>query len=145
MKNKIIGVYDTACTRLYFFNKKYSSKFMLMLGLGLLTIGIQDLSHANANNNGSFKGFQDPNFIDMPIRVAVGNLFAFIEGAFGALIMVIAGLGAIVSAAMGAYRAAVSMIVVAVGAFILRALVSLFFGDQFFTVGTGPAGTLTPE
>ena len=53
------------------------------------------------------------------------------EGAFGALVMVVAGLGAIVAAAMGAYRAAVGMLVVAVGAFILRALVSLFFGDNY--------------
>jgi hypothetical protein len=45
--------------------------------------------------------------------------------------MVVAGLGAIISAAFGAYRAAVGMLVVAVGAFILRALVSLFFGTQF--------------
>ena len=45
--------------------------------------------------------------------------------------MVVAGLGAIVAAAMGAYRAAVGMLVVAVGAFILRALVSLFFGTDY--------------
>ena len=45
--------------------------------------------------------------------------------------MVVSGIGAIVAAAMGAYRAAVGMIVVAVGSFILRALVSLFFGSEF--------------
>jgi len=45
--------------------------------------------------------------------------------------MVVAGLGAIISAAMGAYRASVGMIVVAVGSFILRSLVSLFFGVGF--------------
>ena len=38
---------------------------------------------------------------------------------------------AIVAAAMGSYRAAFSLVVVAIGAFILRALVSLFFGTDF--------------
>ena len=45
--------------------------------------------------------------------------------------MLVAGLIAIIAAAMGAYRAAVGMLVVAVGAFILRSLVSLFFGENF--------------
>ena len=48
--------------------------------------------------------------------------------------MVIAGLGAIVAAALGAYKGALSMVVVAVGAFILRSLISLFFGNNFFAV-----------
>ncbi|MFN8392807.1 MAG: hypothetical protein U0136_21115 [Bdellovibrionota bacterium] len=66
----------------------------------------------------------DPRKIDC----SVDGLFKLIEGSFGAMLTVTAGLGAIISAAMGAYRAAVSMLVVAVGSFILRALVSLFFG-----------------
>ena len=66
------------------------------------------------------------------VEHAVGSLFLLIEGAFGALIMVVAGIGAIIAAAMGAYRAALGMLVVAVGAFILRALVSLFFGSGNF-------------
>lgn len=69
----------------------------------------------------------DPGMIDC----AVGALFQLIEGSFGALIMVVSGLGAIVSAALGAYRAAVGMLVVAVGAFILRSLVALFFGSGY--------------
>jgi hypothetical protein len=36
---------------------------------------------------------------------------------------------------MGAYKAAVGMLVVAVGAFILRSLVSLFFGTNFEDYG----------
>ena len=75
--------------------------------------------------------FTEASYDDELVRNAVGNLFRLIEGAFGALIMVVAGLGAIVAAAMGAYRAAVGMLVVAVGAFILRALVSLFFGTDY--------------
>ena len=73
---------------------------------------------------------------DMPVAdstligCAGGALFDLIEGNFGAVIMIVAGLGAIVSAAMGAYRATVGMLVVAVGSFILRALVSFFFDSS---------------
>jgi len=42
-----------------------------------------------------------PDFEPVLIENAVGNLFRLIEGAFGALIMVVAGLGAIVAASMG--------------------------------------------
>ncbi len=77
------------------------------------------------------------NYNDSLVKKAIGNIFCLIEGAFGALIMVIAGLGAIIAASMGAYRSSVSMLVVAVGAFILRSLVSLFFGE--FLVGQGAA------
>lgn len=74
---------------------------------------------------------QDSDYDDRLQRNATGNLFRLIEGAFGALIMVVAGLGAIVAAAMGAYKMALTCLVVAVGAFILRALVSLFFGTDY--------------
>jgi len=70
-------------------------------------------------------------FQDTLIRNATGNLFRFIEGAFGALLVVSAGLGAIIAAILGAYRTAFSLLVVAVGAFILRAYVSLFFGTNY--------------
>ena len=93
----------------------------LCLGAILLIVGLQEVAHA----------FAEPNYNDTLIRNAVGQLFKLIEGAFGALIMVVAGIGAIVAASMGAYRLAVSMLVVAVGAFILRSLVSLFFGENF--------------
>lgn len=77
----------------------------------------------------------DPNYDDSLNRFATGNLFRFIEGAFGALVMVSAGIGAIVAAAFGAYKAAISLLFVAVGAFILRALVSLFFGTNYPAYG----------
>lgn len=68
-------------------------------------------------------------------RNAVGNLFKFMEGSFGALVMTVAGIGAIIAASMGAYKAAVGIMVVAIGAFILRALVSLFFGTDYEEFG----------
>jgi hypothetical protein len=43
--------------------------------------------------------------------------------------MVSAGIGAIMSSAFGQYRAALSLLVVALGAFILRSVLSTFFND----------------
>lgn len=58
---------------------------------------------------------------------ACGRLLGLIEGSFGALITVAAGIGAIISSSVGGFRTAWTLLVVAVGAFILRAYVTLFF------------------
>ena len=73
----------------------------------------------------------DQPYDDSLPRYATGNLFMLIEGAFGALIMTAAGLGAIIAAVLGAYKTALTLLVVAVGSFILRSLVSLFFGTNY--------------
>jgi len=57
---------------------------------------------------------------DFRIAEFTERMFSLIEGNLGAMIMVVAGLAAIVSAAFGAFRAAISLLVVAVGAVILR-------------------------
>ena len=44
--------------------------------------------------------------------------------------MVAAGIGAILSSAFGQYKAALSLLVVAVGAFILRSIIGTFFNDN---------------
>jgi hypothetical protein len=106
---------------------------MFLLGTVLLVGGLAQLSYAT-------NSYSEANYQDFLVRGAVSNLFRLVEGAFGALIMVVSGLGAIIAAAMGAYRAALGMLVVAVGAFILRSLVSLFFGSNFQpaqTLGSG--------
>ncbi len=117
--------YEAICRRSYTFWTARSSAILLILGGILLLDGLSQMSLAQTNT------FSKANYNDDLVQNAVGNLFCLIEGAFGALIMVVAGLGAIIAAAMGAYRAAVGMLVVAVGAFILRALVSLFFGTDY--------------
>lgn len=104
---------------------RHGNLLLFVLGVAILSAGLVDISYAQSTS------FTEADYNDSLVRNAVGNLFGLIEGAFGALVMVVAGLGAIVAAAMGAYRLAVSLIVVAVGAFILRALVSLFFGEDF--------------
>ena len=108
---------------------KNSNAIMFVLGAGVLVTGLDSLSHAQTAGS-----FTEAGYNAFYIRAAVGNILGFLEGPFGALIMVIAGLGAIVAAALGAYKGALSMVVVAVGAFILRSLISLFFGNNFFAV-----------
>lgn len=105
---------------------KRAELLLFTLGVILLLDGMYTISVAQTD-----RSFSEANFDDSLIRGSVGNLFKLIEGAFGALVMVVSGLGAIIAAAMGAYRAAVGMLVVAVGSFILRSLVSLFFGTEY--------------
>ena len=128
MLSRCVAAYNAAGARIALSAERHASTLLLMLGFTLLVGGMSDLSIAQDGPSGSFT---EAAFEDDLIRASVGNLFKLVEGAFGALVMVVAGLGAIIAAAMGAYRAAVGMLVVAVGAFILRALVSLFFGTRY--------------
>jgi hypothetical protein len=107
--------------------QKSGGMLLFVLGLVVLAGGLSALADAQ----GGGTTFHKADYNDTFVRVAIGNLFGLVEGSFGALVMVVAGLGAIVAAAMGAYRGALALVVVAVGAFVLRALVSLFFGDEF--------------
>lgn len=100
-----------------------------LMGVLILYSGLLQLSYAQGG--GPQGSFTENAYGDDLVRCAVANLYKLVEGAFGALVMVVAGLGAIIAAAMGAYRASLGMLVVAVGSFILRSLVSLFFGDNF--------------
>lgn len=102
-------------------------------GLALLSAGLGQISNAQVVEL-SYSGMDyDPGLISC----AVDAIFQLIEGAFGALVMVIAGLGAIIASALGAYRASLSMLIVAVGSFILRSLVSLFYGTDFTSCTPG--------
>ena len=129
--------YNVACAKLALITERYASALLLLLGGALLVGGMADISLAQGG--GPTGSFSEASYDDNLVRNSVGNLFRLIEGAFGALVMVVAGLGAIIAAAMGAYRAAVGMLVVAVGAFILRALVSLFFGAEYVELDVGGA------
>ena len=131
MLSALLQKYSQMGVASYCILKNYEIQAMFLIGALLLSGGLAELSVA-AGGTGTISN-SEADFNDELIRNSVGNLFLLIEGAFGALIMVVAGLGAIVASAMGAYRAAVGMLVVAVGAFILRALVSLFFGSEYET------------
>lgn len=97
---------------------------LFLLGVVLLSAGMEGVSFAQITS-GETDSLGEYN--DERISEAVNRIFGYLEGSFGALIMVAAGLGAIISSAFGQYRAALGLLVVAVGAFILRSLVSTFF------------------
>ena len=52
------------------------------------------------------------------------------DGGYGSLLATIAGVAAIIAAAMGGFKAAWSLIVVAISSFILNAYRTLFFGTS---------------
>jgi len=93
-------------------------------GLGILLIGSQDMSLAQLQDR------YDIEYNDQRVDNVINAIFVYLEGSFGALIMVSAGLLAIVSSAFGQYRAALGLLAVAVGAFLLRSLVGTFFNDE---------------
>lgn len=73
------------------------------------------------------------NYNDKRVVEATNGVLLYLEGSFGALVMVSAGIGAILSSAFGQYRAALGLMVVAIGSFILRSLMSTFFNDANIT------------
>ena len=105
--------------------------FCFVFGLVLLLFGTNAVVQAQTGIQLT-DSFKTPGFDDNDIRVAVGLLLQFIEGAFGALVMVVAGLLSIIAAAMGSFKTSLTMLIVGVGAYILRSLVSLFFGTNFY-------------
>ena len=93
----------------------------VLLGLGMLWVALG--GEVSAQTAGT------THYNDIRISQAANAVLTYLEGSFGALVMVAAGLGAIISSAFGQYRAALSLLVVSVGAFILRSLISTFFND----------------
>lgn len=116
-----VGLCRRAYCALLTLTSRQATKLLFLFGAVLLIVGLAELSQAAP--------------VPLPkryrpehVRGAVALLLKFSEGSFGALLMVTSGVGAIISAAFGAYKAATSLLVTAVGSFILRALISLFFG-----------------
>jgi hypothetical protein len=94
---------------------------LLIVGVGLLVAGLSSPADA----------YQPvANFNDDRIAEAADVIMTYVHGSFGALIMVCSGIAAILSAAFGGYRAALGLLVVAVGSFILRSLVGTWFNDS---------------
>lgn len=102
-------------------SRKHIQVALFATGVTLLTIGL--LSGASAQP-------ADIHYNDIRISKSVNAILTYLEGTFGALVMVAAGLGAILSSAFGQYRAALGCLIVAVGAFILRSVMATFFNDQ---------------
>jgi hypothetical protein len=97
---------------------------------GIICLGIGFSSDVFANTGAGGWNARGGEIEDARIANAVSTLFKFLEGSFGALIMAASGIGAVLSAAFGQYKMALSCMVVAVGAFILRSMLNTFFNTQ---------------
>lgn len=109
-------------------NLKNLSKALFLIGLFIIVTEPAYAQFGNTPNNpNSSNG--SPIYIDDDRIVAVMQvILGYLEGSFGALVMVIGGIMAIVSAAFGQYKAALGLLIVACGCFILRSVVNTFFG-----------------
>lgn len=135
---KVYGSYTAMCSSVHVkfssFIHSHASKALFTIGICFLVIGLTQIANAQIEETVTAGTW------DAEIGQALSNIFGVIEGSFGALVMVVAGLAAIIAAAMGAYKGALGCLVVAVGAFILRSMVRLFFGDSG---GLGTASAIT--
>jgi hypothetical protein len=127
MSEKVIGGYNPTSTKLMLYVERCATTLVLMLVLDLVLVSVSGITLlagwlADLSLDGHFteSNFQD----DLLRNIPLWNLLKAIECPFGALIMLVAGLIAVVAAAMRAYKTAVRMLAVAAGALILRYLFS---------------------
>ena len=102
-------------------SSKQVQVMLFLLGICLLSGGLADSASAAALTT---------RYNDTRLTNSINAIMTYLEGSFGALVMIAAGIGAILSSAFGQYRAALGLMVVAVGAFILRSFVGTFFNDR---------------
>lgn len=108
---------------------KYPNLCCFILGISLLMYGLTHLSFADTPADGSEAA--------EIIKKQMCKIMVLLEGPFGALICVVAGLAACVTAAMGAYKMAMACVVIACGVFVTESFTRLFFGDSMFSDCSG--------
>ncbi len=132
MFDKIKETYLDVCHRIGAFkvapSEAQAQAALFVFGVALLAAGFS--SDALAAGGGVIT------YNDERIANSTNAVLTYLEGSFGALVMVASGIGAILSAAFGQYRAALGLMVVAIGSFILRSLMSTFFNDTEITATT---------
>ena len=110
--NDLIKGYNRACVNLVFSPTKCQRICLALFGVVMIASVSPHDVYAGA---GSFS-------------VACNKMLLLVEGAFGALVAAVAGVAAIVAAALGGFKMAWSLVVVSIGAFILRSWIQLFQG-----------------
>lgn len=117
MKAKLISLCQAAHAAFVAPKREHVQYILFVFGVALTTLGLASSAYAG--------NIVQPDYtrLDEVISIVLG----LIEGRFGVLVMLCAGIGAIISSAFGQYRAALSLLVVALGAFILRTIISIFF------------------
>ena len=110
---KAAQLYRGACCHAVSAAERNSSAILFGVGALLLVGGLNELADAQV-------------VASVQAQAACSRLLAYMETGFGALVAAAAGVGAIVAAAVGGFKAAWSLLVVSIGAFILRAYITLF-------------------
>ncbi len=112
-------------------NRQHIQSLLILVAYALiLSISVTAYSNINFIDLSDFPGNAPGYYNDLRIGEVVNRILNYLEGSLGALIMVSAGLLAILSAAFGNYRASIALLVVAIGPFILRSFVGSFFNDE---------------
>ena len=123
MKNAYVDLAQKISAAAIAPTEKQARVALFVAGVAILGLGLSHEVSAQVSSGAVI------NYNDDRVTNAVNAIMTYLEGSFGALIMAASGIGAIMSAAFGQYKAALSLMVVAVGAFILRSLISTFFND----------------
>lgn len=128
VKNKYVLFCQRAGAVLHAPDQSQIQLILFASGVVLLSVGL--CAGLDAQTFGGAGGGHHIQYNDVRFGESINAVLTYIEGTFGAMVMVAAGIGAILSSAFGQYRAALGLLVVAVGAFILRSLIGTFFNDD---------------
>jgi hypothetical protein len=74
------------------------------------------------------------------VDFAITEICKHMEGSLGSLLMIAAGVGGIISAAMGNIRAMYSCLITAIGAFTISSMLSLYFPEAANKCSNGTTG-----
>ncbi len=74
------------------------------------------------------------------VDFAISEICKHMEGSLGSLLMIAAGVGGIISAAMGNIRAMYSCLITAIGAFTISSMLSLYFPAAAEKCSNGTSG-----
>lgn len=125
-KNMLMKLIRSARSELTSFMVSHPHAVRGITALGAALI-LASPENAFAGGNGGNAGGEAE--YDEQVTIQVCRIVAMSQGMFGALVMSVAGLVAIVGAAMGSYRSAMNALAVGLGAFLIRPVIILFFGD----------------
>ena len=143
--NSLGRCYNNFNTKIYCRTKDFlhanGNLSLFIVGSFVLVAGLGQIAHAQPVAQIGYGSGWNQGIVN-----AIAGIFHWLDGGFGALIMIGAGLMAIVTAAMGAYKAAMSCLVIAAGTFILRSFAKLFFPEVMASVydrtTAGPGGAM---
>ncbi len=110
--NMVKDIFTNGCVAASVRTTEGHKALLFLLGTVLFFTAGADSAHAGMGSFG----------------MACNKMLLLIEGAFGALVAATAGVAAIVAAALGGFKMAWALVVVAIGSFVLRAFITIFNG-----------------